>query len=338
MNLLLLGGTRFVGRHITQAALAAGHNVTLFHRGRTGAQGLEGANEVFGDRNHDLHFLDARTWDAVVDTSGYLPIDAQIAARFFAGRTASYVFISTISVYDVTGAPLDEGSPLARIPRDADRRTVTVETYGPLKALCEQIVHSTFRHRASIVRPGLVAGPYDPTDRFTYWPLRVAAGGAILAPESPSIPLQYIDARDLAQFVLRLAERSTGGTYNAVTTPGSITFGDLIASCARAAAKPADVRYVDAAELQRQGVEPWSDLPLWIPGGSPDAAIVRASNARARTQGLRLRPLYDTVRDTLGWARRANKRWGALGAGLTPQREHEILAATALGRPSASSG
>lgn len=309
MRLLIIGGTRFVGLHIAQASLAAGHDVTLFHRGKTAAHGLQGAHEVLGDRRTDLHRVGDGTWDAVLDTCAYLPFEAEIAARYFASRAARYAFISTISVYAPEGlSAIDEDSPVQALPDGADRTRMVPQTYGALKVLCERIAQSTFRHRATIVRPHLVAGPYDPTGRFTYWPLTVAKGGMITAPESPQIPLQYIDARDLAEFALRLVHDDRGGVYNACTTPDSHTFGELLAACERAAGVRAEVRYENAQALLERGVQPWVDLPLWLPSTDAAAhAMLHASNARARTAGLTLRSIETTVRDTLAWSRRAQR-------------------------------
>lgn len=327
MNVLIIGGTRFVGRHIVDVLLERGHRVTLFNRGISNASAFAQVEQVHGDRVRDLHRLDGRTWDAVVDACGYTPDAVEQSARYFAERTGRYVFISTISVYDFNAAAacIDEDSPLAVLPAGADRSSVTPESYGPLKTLCETVVRSTYRHRASIVRPGLVAGPHDPTDRFTYWPVRVDAGGTVLAPETPQHPVQYIDARDLAHFTLRLLEAADGGTYNAVTPPGAVTFGELFEACRRAAASGTSEQWVDGGFLQEHGVQPWSDLPMWVPAGPEFSGHLSVSGARALVHGLEPRPVADTVRDTLAWARAAGKRAGALKAGLSPEREAQLL-------------
>jgi nucleoside-diphosphate-sugar epimerase len=199
MNILILGGTRFLGRHLTRAFLARGHSVTHFNRGITAPGADSEVPTVHGDRLCDLDRLGPRAWDAVIDTSGYTPDVVHASTQYFAQLTARYVFISTISVYDEarTSGP-DEEAPLHTLPEHADRTVLNYEYYGALKALCEKVVISTYRHRATILRPGLVAGPYDPTDRFTYWPLRVDAGGDVLAPVSPQEPLQYMPAHTTA--------------------------------------------------------------------------------------------------------------------------------------------
>ncbi len=328
MNLLVLGGSRFVGRHITDACIAGGHRVTHFNRGVTSTAPRADIETIHGDRNTDLQRLASRSWDAVIDTSGYTPDALEKSTRYLASRTARYVFISTISVYDFAAKaalPVDEDFPLLAFPADADRTRKDDELYGALKVLCEAVVRSSLRHRATIVRPGLVAGPYDPTDRFTYWPVRVDAGGSVLAPDAPSQPIQYIDARDLAQFVVHLIEIGDGGTYNAVTSPGTLTFGNLLDACLESSRSDASIIWAPQQALKECGVAPWGELPLWIPRDDPYFALADASNSRARVRGLRNRPIFYTVRDTLAWARSAGKRLGSLKAGLTPAREAEVL-------------
>lgn len=327
MKFLLLGGTRFVGRHIADALVARGHEVTLFNRGNNPSVHAE-LEQVHGDRARELQRLDGRSWDAVIDTSGYTPDVVGTSARYFAERTHRYVFVSTISVYDHerTSGP-DESSPLMQLPEDADPSVYSDERYGALKALCEAQVKDAFGERAAIVRPGLVAGPFDPTDRFTYWPVRFDDGGDVLTPQAAS-RLQYIDARDLAAFVAGLAEGAAAGTYNCVTPRGSLTFADLFDAClAQASAEDANVVAMPDEFFATHNVRPWTELPLWIPSASELAGISSADSSRALAAGLRVRPVQQTVRDTLAWARVAEKRPGALKAGLSPEREAELLAA-----------
>jgi 2'-hydroxyisoflavone reductase len=326
MNILIIGGTRFVGRHLTRAFLARGHSVTHFNRGITAPPPGSDVPTVHGDRMHHLDRLGPRAWDAVIDTSGYTPDVVQTSTRYFAELAARYVFISTISVYDEnrTSGP-DEDAPLHTLPEHADRTVLNYEYYGALKALCENVVVSTYRHRATILRPGLIAGPDDPTDRFTYWPLRVYAAREVLAPVSPQEPVQYIDARDLAAFAVRTVEASDGGTYNCVTPRDSLHFGDLLAACSRAAHSRPTFSFVEAEFLREHHVDPWSDMPLWIPQGDPHRGITSANSARALVHGLIIRSLTETVRDTLDWARAAGKRMGTLQAGLSPEREEQLL-------------
>ncbi|HEV3155435.1 MAG TPA: NAD-dependent epimerase/dehydratase family protein [Candidatus Baltobacteraceae bacterium] len=317
MNVLILGGTRFLGRHIADALIEHGHTVTLFNRGVSDPVARERIGQIHGDRERDLSLLAGRMWDAVVDTCCYRPQTAQRSSRFFDDCTARYVFVSTISVHDLSAeAIITEETPQMREPR---------EEYGPAKALCETIVRSTFRHRATIVRPGLIVGPYDPTDRFTYWPVRVDAGGDVLAPVAPSEPAQFIDVRDLSQFIVHTIEMHDGGTYNVTSPRGHFTIGEVLETCARVSGSGARFVWADEQFLKDNDVSPWMDLPLWVGANSGARSIVNADVRRALTAGLTIRPLHQTVRDTLAWARASGKRWGDLKAGLSPKREGELL-------------
>jgi 2'-hydroxyisoflavone reductase len=329
MNVLIIGGTRFVGRHIAQTFTERGHRVTLFNRGSNAGVHAD-LEQVHGDRASDLPRLDGRSWDAVIDTSCYTPNLADISARYFSGRAKRYVFISTISVYDHAGTHgPDENAPVLELPEDANPEEFSEERYGALKVLCEQTVRRHFGERVTVLRPGLVAGPFDPTDRFTYWPVRFDAGGYVVTP-LPQSRLQYIDARDLAQFAVNAAENGVDGTFNVVTSAGSVTFGDLCEACMSAAA-PEDALAAALSDefLGKHDVRPWSELPLWIPAASEYGSIASADSSRAAAAGLQVRPIADTVRDTLAWARSAEKRPGALKAGMAPEREAALLAAAA---------
>lgn len=318
MNILLIGGTRFLGRHIVDALLLRRHAVTLFNRGITDASPRPGVTQIHGDRNRDLGKLGDAEWDAVIDTSCYDTATAQISTRFFDDRTRRYLSVSTISVYNLAAAGIiTEDTPVLLEPRGE---------YGPEKARCEAIVRSTFRHRATIVRPGLIVGPYDNTDRFTYWPVRVAAGGQVAAPVSPEEPVQFIDARDVAGFTVRLLELNDGGTYNVTAPRGHFNIGEVLDTCANVSGSEAQFRWLDETYLLERGVAPWMDLPLWVNAHSEVRSIVNADVRRAVARGLRIRPLAQTARDTLRWARDAGKRWGELRSGLTPEREALLLA------------
>ena len=317
MNVLILGGTRFLGRHIATALVSGGHRVTLFNRGISDPSPQEGIEQIHGDRDRDLQRLNGRAWDAVVDTSCYQPRSADLSADYFAGRTHRYLFISTISVHDLSAAEIiTEDTPFVTEPADG---------YGPLKAACEAIVRNTYLHRATIVRPGLIAGPYDTTDRFTYWPVRVASGGEVMAPVAPSEVVQFIDARDLAEFVVHVIERDDGGTYNVTGPRATVTIGDVLNECVRESTSQTQFTWIDAAFLKEHDVQPWMDVPLWVPQDTPERSIVQADVARATERGLRIRPVGQTVRDTLAWARIAGKHRENLTAGLTPQREADLL-------------
>ncbi len=322
MNVLVLGGTVFLGRHVVDALLERGHSVTLFNRGISEPNFQVAAEQIHGNRETDLGRLGDRRWDAVVDTSCFKPPTAEISARYFAERTARYLFVSTISVYDLTaGDVITEDTPIPTEPRDE---------YGPAKARCEAIVRSTFRHRATVVRPGLIVGPYDPTDRFTYWPVRVAAGGEVLAPVAPSEPTQFIDARDLARFIVDLLERTGSGTYNATSPRGMFTMGDVLQTCAQVTTSGAAFVWAGEEFITKNGVQQWTDLPLWVAQHGGARSVVNADTAAALARGLKIRPLRQTVQDTLEWATSGGKRRGNLVAGLTPQREAELLSALSV--------
>jgi 2'-hydroxyisoflavone reductase len=337
MDLLIIGGSRFLGRHLVDAALARGDRVTLFNRGLSGPA-PEGVVTLHGDRQGDLLALTAsgQRWDAVVDTCGYLPGDVHRMADALAGRVGRYLFVSSISAYASAALPTAEDAPLGQID-DADTTVIDGRTYGPLKALCEAAVRQRLGDAASIlVRPGLIVGPHDPTERFTYWPARLARaaddGLPVLVPGAPQRPLQVIHARDLADWMLRLIDLGASGAFNATSPPGAATWGELLAVCAQAAGVQPVLRWVDDAHLLRQGVAPWKDLPLWLPAEGPDAAehaaFMTVPTARAQAAGLVCRPLIDSVADTLAWWRSLPPDGRAFSqAGLAPEREAALLAA-----------
>ena len=318
MRILVLGGTRFLGRALAEDALARGHELTLFNRGRTDPDLFPEAERLRGDRKTDLAVLGGRTWDAVIDTSGYVPADVRASAEVLrdSGR---YAFVSSVSVYaDFTSGP-DEHSrreELGDLP--SDRLLEDYSNYGALKALTEDDVVDVFGERALIVRPGLIVGPHDPTGRFTYWPHRVARGGDVVAPAPPERTVQFVDARDVGLWLVELCERRDAGVFNA-THPG-ISWGDLIDSCKRVSASDARPVWIPDEFLLEHGVGEWMELPMWI--GTPGAAgLHQADVSRALAAGLTFRPLDETVRGALeGAETRAN-------AGLSPEREAELLEA-----------
>jgi 2'-hydroxyisoflavone reductase len=326
-RLLVLGGTSFIGPHLTDQALARGWQVTHFNRGKRKPEGYSGVETLHGDRDGQLDALRGRKWDVVVDTSGYVPRHVKLSAELLADSVELYVFISTISVYASFATPNDETSRLAEL-EDPTTEKVDGETYGGLKVLCEFAADSAMSRRTLTVRPGLIVGPLDPTDRFTYWPARVARGGEVLAPGSPADPIQVIDVRDLAGWTMDMVERRTRGVYNAVSPPGMFTMGGLLGDCKRAAGGGVQLTWVPAEFLATQKVEPWSDMPVWIPPTGDEAAGALTSVARALQQGMKIRPLFDTVRDTLAWHQsRPEDRRSKLRAGLSAEREAEVLKA-----------
>ncbi|MDR7191622.1 NAD-dependent epimerase/dehydratase family protein [Luteimonas terrae] len=338
LKLLVLGGTGFLGPHFVERAHARGHTLTLFNRGRSHPERFDGTplagiEQLRGDRKDDLAALEGdRRWDAVLDTSAYFPDDVARSATLLAGRIGRYQIISSISVYARNDIANDEDSSLATLD-DPTTRTITGETYGGLKAACERAAQTALPDRTSVVRPGLIVGPGDPTDRFTYWPARADRGGEIAAPGAPGNPTQCIDVRDLATFLLHLIERDTTGVFNADAAPGTLDMGRLLDSClrqAKAAGGASDARltWLPADFLEAQNVKAWSDMPVWIAPAGDYAGFGRTRVDRAMAAGLTYRPIDDTVRDTLVWWRdQPAERRAALKSGLTPQREAEVLAA-----------
>ncbi len=325
MKLLILGGTAFLGRHLVEAALARGHIVTLFNRGQTNPDLFPEAEKLRGKRDGDLTALQGRRWDAVIDTSGYVPRIVRASAELLAASTNHYTFISSISAYaDFSTPDFDESAPLGKL---ADETVEEIDggNYGPLKALCEQAVEQAMPGRALVVRPGLIVGPYDPTDRFTYWPHRVAQGGDVLAPGRPERPVQFIDARDLAEWTLRMVEAGQTGTYHATGPDYSLTLGRLLETCKAISNSGARFVWVSESCLLEAGAAPWMELPLWIPeSDTSSTGFLRANVSKAISAGLTFRPLAETVQDTLAWdaTRPADREWRA---GLKPAQEQRFL-------------
>jgi len=333
LKLLVLGGTGFLGPHFVEAARKRGHTLTLFNRGKTNPDKFSGEDyrdieQLHGDRKTDLTALAGeRQWDAVLDTSAYIPADVTRSAKLLAPKIKQYVLVSTISVYAKNDVPSDENSPLA-VLADPTVDKVSNETYGGLKALCEKAAEAELPGRATVVRPGLIVGPGDNSDRFTYWPARADRGGEILGPGSAQDPTQFIDVRDLAEFLLTTIERGQFGIYNADGAPGALTMGALLRESQRASGKKSSVTWVPADFLEAQKVSAWGDMPAWIPARAEYAGFGRTSVSKARAAGLTYRPLRETVRDTLAWWRKLpEERRAKPKAGLSAQREGEVLAA-----------
>ena len=332
LRLLILGGTRFIGLHMTSLALKRGHQLTFFNRGKTHTDRFPEIERIKGDRNGEIDRLKGREWDAVIDNSGYVPRHVKLTAELLAPSVRQYVFTSSISVYPDFSVPRDEKSPVGKLA-DETVEKVDGETYGPLKALSEQAAERAMPGRTCVIRPGLIVGPDDNTDRFTYWPARAARGGEFIAPGSPADPFQIIDARDLAAFVLNAVENRHNGVYNLVSNVNEFKFGQLTDACiaaARKQAKPADpprATYLPAEFLEEQKVEPWSEMPVWLPPKGDEAAFAGTSNQAARAKGLEITPLRKTVNDTLAWhlGRPADER-EKLKAGIAPDKEAAVLA------------
>jgi len=333
LRLLILGGTRFIGLHMAEYALARGHSLTFFNRGRTKTDRLPQIERILGDRNGQLEGLANRSWDAVIDNSGYVPRHVTLTGELLKARASRYLFVSSISAYASLATPNDEQSPVAPLT-DPAIETVDGATYGPLKAACEVAAERSFgAARTIVLRPGLIVGPEDNTDRFTYWPARAARGGEMLAPGNPTDPIQLIDARDLARFAILTLEQQLSGTFNIVSGPGQFTMGRLIDASIAAAttlAKPAQAAkpiWRSAEFLQQQNVAPWSDMPVWVPPVGDGAGFAATRTDRAQRAGLTVRSLEATARDTLAWhLQRPAQEQQTLKAGLSPDREATVLA------------
>ena len=317
MRLLVLGGTVFLGRHVAAEALARGHEVTLFHRGLHGAELFAEAEHVLGDRAGDLAPLRGRAWDAAIDTSGYEPADV---GRSSALELGHLVFVSTCNVYPAWPTePVDEDSPVWTEGDD----------YGPLKAASERAAEAAMPGAVASVRAGLLCGPYDNMMRLPWWVQRIAAGGDVLAPGDPDRTVQLVDARDLAGWMLDLAEQRVAGAFNGTAPPGRTTMREVLEAAVDATESGAHLRWVPDDVLVAHEVEPWDELPLWIPpdGGAGTWAV---GTDRAQAAGLRCRPVADTVADTWAWLRAGGEGIGDWRAenrprGLSPERERELL-------------
>ena len=326
MRLLVLGGTVFLGRHVVAEALAGGVEVTIFTRGRTNPELFAEAEHLTGDRDGGLEALRGRQWDGVVDTSGYVPRIVEQSGELLRDAVGRYVFVSSISAYADFSRAYDEEAPTAELADPADEDVV--ESYGPLKAACERVIDGIYGGRATQVRAGLIVGPHDPTDRFTYWCERVAEGGEVLAPGRPDQPVQFVDVRDLACFLIDLAADGVGGPLNATGPAEPLSLGELLARMSSLVDRPSEFSWVASDLLVSAGVEPWTELPLWLPG-QEWAGLMAARIGRAQAAGLRFRPLEQTVADTLAWASGDRER----RATLTRVRERELLARSGRATP-----
>lgn len=336
MNILILGGTGFTGPFQVKYALERGHKVTVFNRGKSHPGELpDGVEQLIGDRNGQLDALKNRKWDVVIDNPTSLPVWVRDAAQVLKGNVDRYVFISTISVYADNSKPNDESGALEKY-EGADAMKETRESliasqfklYGPLKALSEVEAEKWFPGKTLIIRPGLIVGPGDQTDRFTYWPVRVERGGEVLAPGDPKDPVQFIDARDVAEWTIRLVEKGATGIYNATGPAKELGIGEMLETIKSSTNSNVKFTWVDARFLEAQKVAPWSDMPVWIPPQGEGGALSRTSIKKALAEGLTFRPLPETTRDTLTWFKTLPaERQAELKAGIKPDREQEVLAA-----------
>ncbi|MDT7689476.1 MAG: hypothetical protein QOE46_2235 [Acidobacteriota bacterium] len=339
MKLLILGGTKFLGRHLVEAALRRGHEVTLFNRGLLNPELFPEVEKLRGDRDGGLDALRGRRWDSVVDTSGFLPRVVRDSARLLADAAEHYAFISSCSVYSDTSVPgVAESHPVAVISDERLREAEVLsqaelirapffgEMYGALKALCERAAEECMPRRVLNVRAGLIVGPHDYSDRFTYWPRRVAEGGDVLAPGDPARRVQFVDARDLAAWVLKMSETRAAGTFNATGPDYALTFGRFLEECRDTTGRAARFVWMDEQFLLDAGLTPWMEVPLWTPElDETNRYFLALSVESAVASGLRFRPLAETIRDTLEWdltrPADAERR-----AGLARERERAVLA------------
>jgi 2'-hydroxyisoflavone reductase len=325
MNIFILGGTIFLGRHLVDAALDHGHTVTLFNRGQHNPDLFPEVEKLGGDQAHvsDLQKLQDRQWDAVIDTCGYFPHIVQLSAQALAGSVERYVFISSISVYDEP-APFPGIDEKAQVARLAGKYLAEYadETYGNRKALCEQVVENELPGRTLNIRPGLIVGPNDPSDRFTYWPARLKRGGTVLAPGNPAASVQIIDVRDLAEWTIRMIENRQTGIFNATGPMVPLSMREVLETCHHVAGTPAEFVWVDDDFLLAQGVTPFTDLPLWLPSSA--VAMMQVSIEKALAAGITFRPLAETVADTLAWDNSRTSDTHRVN-GLTAEKESGLL-------------
>ncbi|MGB3717229.1 MAG: SDR family oxidoreductase [Candidatus Promineifilaceae bacterium] len=323
MKILIIGGTIFVGRHLAQTALERGHEITLFNRGQHSPDLFPEVKKLRGDRDGGLDILLGNSWDAVIDTCGYVPRVVGASARLLSSLVDHYTFVSSISAYgDVSRPGVDEEYPAAELV-DTSVEEINEKTYGPLKALCEHEVGAEFPEKSLIVRPGIIVGPHDPTDRFTYWPVRAARGGEILAPNPPNAPVQFIDVRDLAEWMVEKIENRATGVYNATGPDYLLDMSQFLKTCIAVAGAGAQLTWVSKEFLADSKVEEWSDLPLWL-SDEENAGLLATNVQKAISAGLSFRSLAQTIKDTISWAnsRDSAHEWRA---GLDSERENRLL-------------
>lgn len=333
MRILILGGTRFLGVHLTRLALSRGHDVTLFNRGQTNPQLFPEVTKLRGDRDGQLDSLRDGHWDCVIDDSGYVPRQVQLSTQMLASRAAQYVFISTNIVYASFATPNDENSPLASLNGATLDDPVGTETYGPFKALCEIAVREAFPRGAIVLRPGFIVGPEDVADGFAYWPVTAARGGEFPVPGTASEPIQLIDVRDVARFALDLLEKRHTGTFNVVSPSRRFRMGQLISDCVSSANRQSRPQHAPRPVwlpldfLQRHEVNVSSAFPLWPRADLKAPALALISSRHAQSAGLRITPLATTVADTLAWYLQRAPADRQLRAGLLPEEQQKLLAA-----------
>ncbi len=332
LRVLILGGTGFIGPHFVDALNAGGHKITLFNRGKREHEEKPGVEQLLGDRDNNLKSLEGRDWDVVIDNSGYTPNQVKLSTDLLRAHSKHYIFISSIAAYgDFKNPPIKEDHALAPIG-DMPTDKLTGENYGALKVLCEAVVEKAYGKNANIIRPTYICGPGDHTDRFTYWPFRVSQGGEMIAPGSPDDPIQFIDVRDLAEFVRVCAEKGVAGKFNLTTPPRFCTIGKLLEESKRVSG--ADTKFAWASRdflMAQKAIEPggWAskEIPIWSPPSEENPGVALVSAEAAVAKGLKFRTVETTVRDTLAWQKTRPAEKQKLRSGLSPEREAELLKA-----------
>jgi 2'-hydroxyisoflavone reductase len=336
MKILIIGGTKFLGRHLITAAQGSGHEITLFNRGRHSTENFADVEQIHGDRNSDLDRLDGRKWDAVIDTCGYLPQTVKASAEALKDAVNQYVFISSISAYAGFSQPdFDESAPAAELNEEQTKRASEIdpkgdltgailgEMYGALKAQCERAAETAMPGRVLQVRSGLIVGSFDPTDRFTYWVMRVARGGEVLAPGMPNRFVQLIDARDLSEWIIKMVEQNLAGIYNVTGKPFDLTMRAMLEEIKNVSGSDARFAWTSEEFLSREEVGAWSEMPLYLPESRDEMKGFLAVNVdKALQTGLAFRPLRETIEDTLNWRKTKSDE---LKAGINAERETELL-------------
>jgi len=324
MKILIIGGTRFLGRALTEAIVDQGHELTLFHRGQSNPDYRSEVPRILGDRETDIEKLAGHQWDVVIDTCGYFPRIVQISADYLKDKVNKYVFISSISAYKSTDEiGITEAAELDRMD-DPTLEEITGESYGPLKVLCEEVVQEQYGENAIIIRPGLIIGPHDPTNRFTYWVNRMRGEGPVLAPGDGTFPVQVIDARDIADFILTLLDNDETGTFNVVGPDQPMPLNEVLSVIADAVNNHPDITWIENEWLLDHDVTPWMEMPLWIPNDE-GAALMQVNIDHAKNKGMTFRPLSQTIKDLADWYDSIsgdNQEWGA---GMSSDKEKELL-------------
>lgn len=321
MKILILGGTVFLGRHLVKSALRRDHTVTLFNRGQHNPQLFPEIEKVKGDRTVSLDPLKGRKFDAVIDTCGYFPRAVKMSAQFLKNSVDHYTFISSISAYkDFSIKGMDENAETGKI-EDESAEEVTGESYGPLKVLCENAVAEIYKDKALNIRPGLIVGENDPSDRFTYWVHRINGGGKVFAPDGKNSNVQFIDVKDLADWTIIMAEEKKSGVYNATGPDYELKFENFIKACQKASGKKSEIIWASEKFIADENVSGWTDLPMWIP--KEEEGVNNVNINKAVKDGLKFRPLKETIIDTLKFDK--SRKDHVLRAGLKPEKESELI-------------